>query len=360
MRRVNRNIIWGIAIMSLFALSSCKNKASKLVSMQDLSLVKSFPQEIVPKELACEDFGVMGITSLKILDSLFIVGHSNHWTIITLNENKKIGSCLSTGQGPNEFHRIPPCSAAAFISHNDSIIALIADKSKSRIMQFNISKFIKQGLSDVRVAISSEKINNNLWDVIPCNYESALLSVPHGGLDGFDRELLIRDSLHDIEVTNPMDKIKVDKGMEDINLLSRVTRYNDHADRFVEAMLYLNQINIFSRDGKWGKTICVGNKLDDLSEIENESQFERKNGYNTVTAWDFGFGALFNNQTEMGRQTGVVHPSELQIFSWEGSPIARIHIPFSVRAFDIDFNRNQLYVVSEEDEIRVFDIPDMG
>lgn len=324
--------------------------------MREKSFISKFPQEITPEESDSINFGVMGITSLKILDSLMVVGHSNHWTIINLNENKEIGTCLSLGQGPKEFNRLPPCSAAAFISNNDSIVALIADKSKSRIMRFNLSKFIELGELDISVAMASKEINNNLWDVIPCNNESALLSVPNKSFNGFNRALLINDTVHEIEVTDPMDDVTVDKGMEDINLLSRVTRYNPQADKFAEAMLYLNQINIFSRDGSWGKTICVGDKLDDLSEIEKESVFERKNGYNTVTTWDFGFGALFNNQTEMGRQTGVIHPSELQVFNWSGEPIARIHIPFSVMAFDIDFKHNKLYVVSEEDEIKVFDI----
>ena len=86
----------------------------------------------------------------------------------------------------------------------------------------------------------------------------------------------------------------VEKG-EDFNLLSTITKESPKGDRIVEAPIYLHQINIYSSDGKWGKTICVG-KADDIGDLEDKISWTRIYTHGGVCTYDKFFGVLFVNE----------------------------------------------------------------
>ncbi len=135
-----------------------------------------------------------------------------------------------------------------------------------------------------------------------------------------------------------------------MNILSRNTCYNSASDKFVEAMLYLNQINIISGDGTEGKTICVGKRLDDISKIERENYASLVKGYTTVSAWDEGFGAIYSGATEMDYQLLTANDLRIQFFDWEGNPRCLVELPYQTYSFDIDFENKVMYVLNTTDD----------
>ena len=72
----------------------------------------------------------------------------------------------------------------------------------------------------------------------------------------------IRYILHKGEKTIPENLEKLNfssvRAGEDFNILSTATKCNADGSRIVEAPNRLNQINVYSPDGSFGKTICVG------------------------------------------------------------------------------------------------------
>ena len=141
-----------------------------------------------------------------------------------------------------------------------------------------------------------------------------------------------------------------------MNILSRITYYNAAADKFMEAMVFLNQINIISGDGTEGKTICVGKRLDDILKIEKKDFFEFKNCYVTASAWDEGFGAAYSGATEFERQTLQSNDIQIQFFDWEGNPKCLVELPYRISSFDIDFVSNIMYVIdSQNDKLIAYD-----
>lgn len=335
-------------------MCSCGDRKDKVLTMEDKVFVKEFPCEIDLVERQDVSIDEIGVNAVKFVDSLMFIGHGGCWSVYDVRNFTKYGNVLKTGQGPGEFNFVPRCSSAAFVNESDSLVAYIPDKNNGAINKFNVTDFIRTGKEHVGKYLRSQYLTNDVWDVIPCNGERFLLSVPIHDFSGFKRCILEGDSLVDLNQTKPMEKILVDES-NDINLLARVTRYNNVADKFVEGLLFLNQINIFSGDGKWGKTICVGNELDGVDEIESQFRFDRINAYTTVTAWDCGFGAAYSGVTEKTRQLGTGHSSVLQIFDWDGNPLCLVKVPHSTMAFDIDFVNKLLFIVTEDDEIKIYD-----
>lgn len=342
-------------IVSLLFFLSCGDNRQKSVSLGEPEFVAEFPFDGNLMEVDSIYLNEIGCNSIKFVDSLMIIGHARSWSIYNNIRNYKYGDVLSIGQGPNEFYSIPRCSSSAFINESDSLIAYIPAKDNGIINRLNLTRFVETGEESVSGFMKSAFLSNEVWDVISCDSTSYLLSLPINNFTGFNRTILANGKLCFLPITASIDSVCVQKE-KDLNLLARVTRYNRVADKFVEGMLYLNQINIFNRKGSWGKTICVGTRLDNLEEVENQDRFSRKNAYTTVATWDFGFAAAYSGITEMDRQKGMGHPSELHFFDWEGNPIGKVHLNHSVNAFDIDLNNQLLYILTEEDDFKIYKV----
>lgn len=335
-------------------LSSCDYKTEKYMSMGVPVFVKKFAhvvESLNPIDFECNE---IGINSIKFIDTLMIIGHPDHLCVYSSSGKKKYGEILSLGEGPNEFYQLPRCAAIAYVHENDSLIMYIPDKDNGHIKKFNLTRYIERRNDNVISAIQTDYLTNEVWDVVPCDSSEFLLSMPNLDFTGFRRILLSGNKLSEVLATKILSDVTVDR-KDDINLLARVTRYNPGSDKFVEGMVYLNQINVFSRDGKEGKTICVGDHLDNIADIEKEYEFNRKNAYTTVSVWNHGFGGAFSGQIEKSRQMGEETNSELHIFDWDLNPVCLVNVPHSVVAFDIDFSANLLYIINGNDELKIYD-----
>jgi hypothetical protein len=181
------------------------------------------------------------------------------------------------------------------------------------------------------------------------------MAYPNETITGFSRQIYNNGTITEAEVTKSLSAVTVEK-QENANVLAKVTSYNHDTDMFVEAMVYMNQINIYSKDGKSGKIICVGDKLDDAADIEYEDFRNRCDTYESVTTFKLGFGAIFAGKTSSEMQEPGNQTTEIQFFDWDGNPIYKAHLAFIAKSFDIDFNSNTLYAINKtEDTIVALD-----
>lgn len=346
-----------ISVISLAFLSSCdRTSKDRYVSINSPIYIEQFDVEQTPTSLDCFPNDEIGIGSIKVLDSLLIVGHLNNWSIYDKTEKKHIGNYLSVGEGPEEFSYLLACSNSYFGLVNDTLSALIPDKDHHRIVKLNLQRCKERNPDCLSTYLHSDYMENKTWDAIICEPNSYFVSQPHPDMLGFNRVLIESDEPHRFSCAMEMDTLKVnDSGV--LNLLARVTHYEPTQEMFVETMAYLNQINLFSRDGKTGKTLCVGRELDnlDLKELEFKTG-NRKKGYITASVWPCGFGAAYSGQTELERMSGENIQSDLQFFDWDGNPRYRFKLPGYVISFDIDFDEKILYVVDNQDDLlRAYD-----
>lgn len=119
---------------------------------------------------------------------------------------------------------------------------------------------------------------------------------------------------------------------EDINTLAAVRALNQERMMVAEAMLRLNQINLYSLDSDSSKTLCVGDELTDVMEVDSRLKINRHKYYGYIVPGKDYFVALYNNVSYKAYFEGVGE-SQLQFFSWDGQPLLCVNLPYMVTSF---------------------------
>lgn len=342
-------ILLSASIMSIAAIS-CTESTSNYLSIGEPEYISDLPLIKNIKLIDTVDCEVYGMKSIKVVDSLLIIGTNSSWTAISTRDQKPLANFFSIGQGPGEFNSIPRTGEGCFFSKNDSLYVLAQDHNNGRILELNLTKAVAHEPFEVTPVFNSPEINNICWATIPCGEGKAFISRANNNFTGFNRYVVEQDTIYSLPITQQIDQITVESE-EDINLLSKVTRFSPQADKIVEFMIYLNQINVFSIDGNSGKTICVGKKLDNISKIERQPRFLKTNTYITGSVWPQGFGGLYSGYSEIDVQKLLSEHNTIQFFDWEGNGICEVKIPYQALAFDLDFENKILYVINQEDDM---------
>ena len=105
MRKFINIIVTALFIMPL--LASCKGDG-KVLSIGEPEFVSGFPKTLQLKEIENFNCDEMGLSDVKVVDSLLIISKADTWTVYSLDGNKKYGKCMRVGNGPGEFtHYLP-------------------------------------------------------------------------------------------------------------------------------------------------------------------------------------------------------------------------------------------------------------
>lgn len=335
-------------------LSGCTVGTGNKVVMGEVRYVKEFPQSVTLNRIAdfsCDEIGLRGV---KHVDGLLIVRHTTAWSILSDDAKTNYGRCIKVGGGPDEFVFTPMSGAAAYRVEEDSLIAYVCDKDRGNLLRFNVSDFIASGEYSLRRVMHTDRMNNSTWDVVAIGRDSVVMQVPNDYFTGFHREITSIDSLWEPAATISASNARV-KTPNDLNLLAKITRCSPNGKKCAEAMLYLNQLNVYDTDGSHAMTICVGEELDDVGLIESRWDIARKETYETVSAWEFGFGAIYNGSVwdQLGFKSSN---SRLHFFTWDGSPVIEVVLPIRALAFDLNAADGILYAIdAEADELVAFD-----
>lgn len=338
-------------------LIGCTSSVGDKVAMGEVKYIETFPYSAKLNQISdffCDEIGLSGV---KYIDGLLILSHRNSWSILSDKANRNYGTCLTFGGGPNEFVYTPNCASAAYRTESDSLIAYICDKERGKHMRFNISKFVTNGKDSLECVFQDEKLNNMVWDAVAIGSDSVLMQVPTDDFTGFQRIIISSDSLWEPESTKGAATAKVES--PNLNILAKVSRCRPDGKKCVEAMLFLNQLNVFDTDGSQAMTICIGEELDDVNYVESKWDLARKETYETVAAWDFGFGALFGGSVwdKLGFKS---NDSKIQFFTWEGIPVFEAELPIQALSFDLNLSSGVLYAINaKEDELVAFDASDI-
>ncbi|MDE6482578.1 MAG: hypothetical protein K2L01_02290 [Rikenellaceae bacterium] len=350
MYKILKIIVSALFIMPI--LISCKGDG-KFISIGEPRFISEFPNTGELQKIDDFNCNEIGLRSIKVIDTLLFIDRASSWTIYSLDGKRKYGECMRIGRGSGEFsYYVPWVSSCHFFHENDSLFVYAPEKYRGYIYELNISELLENGNSIPRIAIETDRIQSTSWAITPCGKGRILITQADDYLTGLQRLMYENDTVNQLSVTQDIDKVTVNPG-GDVNLISKVIRYNAAADKFVEAMIYLNQINIISGDGTEGKTICVGKRLDDVSKIEKEPRISRKDTYISVSAWDEGFGAIYSGASDINIQKLLSNKSQIQFFDWEGNPKYLVEVPYQALELDIDFANNVLYVICENNDTMI-------
>lgn len=295
------------------------------------------------------EYNDIGLKSVKVIDSLLIVSHNDHWRIMTVDGKDK-GELLSKGQGPGEFLYMPYSGSSAYITINDTLYAYVYDSMKHEVMRVNLSRFLAEGKAVGEFVNHPDCLNEYAWEVIPYSPDGFLISKANESLTGFNRIIFDGENIIEPASTTEWSKEKVENETK-LLLLAKNTRYNSEVDKFVEVMMYLGRINIYSRDGSFGKSITLDNSPASVSEIASVSHLDRINNFISVSAWKQGFGGVYSGLTEKDWINSVASNSEILFFDWNGDPVCKVVMPVTVLGFDMDFNNKVLYAIDQTNDL---------
>lgn len=340
-------------------MSACADVDRVTMSIGEPEFISEFPEDLSLTENTSFECDEIGLMSIRIVDSLMVISHQGCWSILSTDGKHKYGNCVSRGEGPNEFIWTPYIMSSSFVKENGKVVAYISDTERGEVKRFNITDFVTTGNEEMTVSQKSDVMGNSTWDAIPVNADKTLIFQPNDDFTGFHHYVLTGDSVHTLQATTALDEMKV-KSEATINMLAKLACASADGRRCAEVMIHLNQINLYSLDGDWGKTICVGEKLSDVKEIEEQWNVDRIDQYANVTSWPCGFGAIYSGVSELKKSMGVDNNSELQFFTWDGEPICKARLPISAAGFDIDFENNTLIAIdSNEDRLRAYDATEL-
>jgi hypothetical protein len=138
---------------------------------------------------------------------------------------------------------------------------------------------------------------------------------------------------------------------EDFNILSTGTQYSRAKRMIVEApAIGLNYINRYSLDGSFGKTICIGNKLENIEKIQNIDRWDRICSFRSLRLFPEFWGVLYLNESEKISQTGRKTLPFIFLFDWNGNPVAKLKLNSFITSFNIDLLNGYLYTMDNQTE----------
>ncbi|MBQ7811436.1 MAG: hypothetical protein IJ394_02645 [Bacteroidales bacterium] len=339
-------------------LTSCavKNSDFATVAFNDVVYVENFPQKYVleESESTVMDLPVLGVYDIRILDSLMLLtdsgGGNGFVTVMNHSGEQSLGTFLRQGNGPNELLFPVPVQNLSEI-YNGVVRFCIIDKA----YKWDLSKSLLTGQSVMEQIRDS--LQRNMMNGLYINDSTRLQISLSPRQDQQNRSLVINGCRHELEHLEPLNspvlKTKGDAYL--FNILTFRTRYESRRRLVVEAGTMLNSINVYSIDSSFTRTICLGNSLDNIYDIETLKLINLPYTFSDLRVYDDYFAAMYcGKELKDIRQKNGTKPL-IMLFDYSCEPLALIELSHDATAFDM--SGRYLYVIDGDEEIlRRYDV----
>ncbi|MCH7412744.1 TolB-like 6-bladed beta-propeller domain-containing protein [Belliella sp. R4-6] len=331
----------------LLPFLGCENTSDEQIYMtfDKVDYVIDFPNTFKLSESKTPQVDIVGLSDFTIFDSLLILGTKKSdglWDLYSLPDYQPLGSFLKRGDGPEEFMQGPGASMKnKIVKESGQIIAYIYDFEKGSIKRFNISESIKS--KELHLSTMEKILPPFLFDFVML--DSAEIFIREiGDFDTHQIRFIVNENNKKIEMPflEKLNETAISKG-KNINILSTIIKSSPLGNRLVEMPVFLNYINLYSPNGEFYKTICVGDKLFDISVVQEQEEWSWASHFSNVSVFDGFFGVVYHEEKRKKS------PSIL-LFDLEGSPLAELELENHITSFDIDFNSMELYTFDSEND----------
>ena len=351
-------LLWFIACKSEFP-----NPSKDFMVLEEISYVKDFPINVTLSESEDTGFDIIGMANFKILDSILFVPVKREadgfWQFYSMASKDMKAKLLSIGQGPNEFSNSVLSENQFSITNNGGdVFASIFDSRKGEIYKFNVSKTLLS--HDLDMKIVSDNLSNMTLVVKEYGEDGFLCRELSPEMTQQNRFLLKNGNKKVPDVLEKLNRAKIsgESAVADMNILSTAIRV--HEGLAIEMPIYLNYFNMYTLDGKMSKTICPQEQLTKISEVQSLKEPQRIHTFSAINTFNHFFGVSFYNHPWGDEDSGLVKPSQIQFYDYEGQPLAAVSINNNVSFFDIDFREGYLYVFSSRtDEFVKYNIKEL-
>ena len=318
-----------LSVVSLFVSCSSDDASKKYLQCGEVEYVSDFPKVFEIKALERLDLDLTGCVNFFIADTLLVCEYPEkdlYWEVHSLNDLSLKGRIISKGHGHNEFSNMP--TSIDTDVKRDSGIYCNLFCSEDKFYQCNISESLEDTVSSLR----EFHVKAKLGDASSINEisDSEYFILNYMG-QGYKRMLLKNGTVKELENIGNLNDVRMKK---DINVVSSVRCFNKQDRLVAEAMLRLNQINLYSLDGKPGKTLCVGDEQMSLTEADETPKSSSNKMFGCIQACGDFFVAAYHDIYYNDYFEGK-GKTNLMFFDWQGSPLLRINMPFVATSFAV-------------------------
>ena len=341
----------------LLLIYSCSDITGKhTVRFDNAETIQSFPASIQLENGTPIETEGLGNLAFRIIDTLMIVStdaEKEKWWIYSLPDLKVKTKLFNFGPGPMEFIHIPICDHVA-VSHRDGHIkAAVHNAIRGRYFDVDLSESIRQNQMVARYC-PRDFLNDRVmlfYEIAPSEFFCLTVDPQAGKLV---RKIYDNDEIKKSKNIDRLNSYRV-KSANDLNVLSVFFAFNPSLKRIAEIPAKMRQINIYSIDDDFAKTITPDGKLDDYKQILETEGANGEGIYKGATAFTDYFGVIIKTSRNNG-----IDDYKLQFFDWDGFPIVEASVSAPVLDFDIDFANKQMYTLDyREDEIKKYDAAEL-
>lgn len=345
-----------VAIFCIFISLCVACVNMRYFAFDDIRTVKTFPviYELCSPEVL--ELDVVGLQGIKVLDKYIVVSRtsdSGSLSIFSKDTDEYVGDFLKIGNGPGEILYAPFISWIDF--SDDERYAYVYDY-KGNYLEYDLSASI----------VDMVPVWNCLAEKLPVTDAARYFYIDENMLlcrrckpdrNGYER--MIVDCKGNV-IPSPNVESLNEITSSEMNLLSTGFAINSKEKRIAEFGSRINVIHLYSYVDDYSVTLSVGDKMLPLDEWEQFSEDGMKKMYYDSKSFDKFFAALYIGDTIGNLDSGSFGTPQIQLFDWNGNPIAEIVVPMRALYFDIDIADKKLYVVDYETEnIMRYDISEI-
>lgn len=334
-------------IWLVFFVCSCKNGKDTDYFSKDTQIISQYLSKKLPGTLLIDS--LIGISNIEFVDSLIVLitpRKEKMFSIFDI-EGKFKGDYGSKGQGPHELLNCRPTGQKGII--NDEVFIWVNDVSNNSLKKLNLSKSILEQqliidsiISTYPMAMNALKLNDSLTiceSMTPDNYALIKYDYKNG-------TKLSDNNVYLTPVKNPFSFYK------------SIWRINDKKDKVINAMLSINQLNLWNLDTDERKSIVIEKTYRPDQVINNETGLENRTFFcDLEVSKDFVF-ALYMDQ-EYSVSYELPKKMTVFVFDWNLLSIATYEIDEYIKDIAVDPNRKKLYGVSGDDSVFEYNLAEL-
>ncbi len=332
----------------LLLLTSCQQRPQNIF-IGSVRMISDFPKTVtlIGDTIAIDNFGA---NTIHIIDSFMIFAGGRldtFYKVCSKYDYTYLGNYIPQGRGQSELSSI---SFPLFYQTDSSGAKIfLQDRENLTIKTFNITKSVKKR----RTVFDNENIdiknlpglktlypiNDTLFFLHYFNYRNN--KECYALLNSDTQIPLYTDTIYNNSISS--------RG--NIFLWNTFGSINYNKKRYVTAMQFFNQINIYNIDTRNALTIIPNNTQTQIKEVEETLMPEKMEYYEDLISTDSQIWALYANKNRKDWATQENISTEIHVLDWDGNPLVKFILPQKINKIALDEEQKILYGMTSSEKV---------
>lgn len=342
----------GLILLSAICCA-CSSMSSDL-PFDDVEYVEAFPVVYDVRDGKVVETGRIGLQDIMLCgdDTLLISTQDSdgYITAMNLDDGTLSAGFFRQGNGPGELLYAPYFSSVSMTGGGDGA-ALILGDGTGNMLKWKLDGLFRDTQPDIETVADS--LAAGMFYTLYVNDSTYICRTLSG-----DSSRQIRYLQRGTErvTTKSMEKlngrsipVKGDGYL--FNVLSSFSRYSASKDIVIEASLMLNTIDLYSLQGDFEKTVCLGRRADDIDRICSGGARNLKETFTRLILQDDFFAVMYKGGLQFPLPGQGSPDPRIYLFDYDGSPKAELVMHEGASVFDIDADGGFLYTLDRDREL---------